>query len=446
MTSLPPIFKAYDIRGIYPEQLDEGAARRIGAAFAEFTGSGRIVMGRDARLSSPALSAAFAEGVTRMGRDVVDIGLASTDMLYFASGRLGLPGAMFTASHNPPEWNGIKLCRAGAAPVGEDSGLDEVRALAEREPSPTGESGRLTSRDMLEEYVEHVLTFVAAERMAPLTVVADAANGMAGLVLPAAFERLPVKLVGMYLELDGTFPNHPADPIQPENQEDLRREVTEHGAEVGLAFDGDADRVFVVDERAEGVSGSLITALVAEAMLEREPGATILHNVICSWVVPEVIREHGGVPVRTRVGHSLIKKVMAETGAIFGGEHSGHYYFRDHYRADSGLIAALVVMERLSEAGVPMSELLRPYRRYQASGEINSEVEDKEAVIEGLARRYADGRQDRLDGLTVEYNDWWFNVRPSNTEPLLRLNVEAKTEPVLKARTAELVSLIRKEA
>ncbi len=446
MTSLPPIFKAYDIRGIYPEQLDEGAARRIGAAFAEFTGSGRIVMGRDARLSSPALSAAFAEGVTRMGRDVVDIGLATTDMLYFASGRLGLPGAMFTASHNPPEWNGIKLCRAGAAPVGEDSGLDEVRALAEREPSPTGESGRLTSRDMLEEYVEHVLTFVAAERMAPLTVVADAANGMAGLVLPAVFERLPVKLVGMYLELDGTFPNHPADPIQPENQEDLRREVTEHGADVGLAFDGDADRVFVVDERAEGVSGSLITALVAEAMLEREPGATILHNVICSWVVPEVIREHGGVPVRTRVGHSLIKKVMAETGAIFGGEHSGHYYFRDHYRADSGLIAALVVMERLSEAGVPMSELLRPYRRYQASGEINSEVEDKEAVIEELARRYADGRQDRLDGLTVEYNDWWFNVRPSNTEPLLRLNVEAKTEPVLKARTAELVSLIRKEA
>jgi phosphomannomutase len=250
----------------------------------------------------------------------------------------------------------------------------------------------------------------------------------------------------MYLELDGTFPNHPADPIQPENQEDLRREVTEHGADVGLAFDGDADRVFVVDERAEGISGSLITALVAEAMLEREPGATILHNVICSWVVPEVIREHGGVPVRTRVGHSLIKKVMAETGAIFGGEHSGHYYFRDHYRADSGLIAALVVMERLSEAGVPMSELLRPYRRYQASGEINSEVEDKEAVIEELARRYADGRQDRLDGLTVEYDDWWFNVRPSNTEPLLRLNVEAKTEPVLKSRTAELVSLIRKES
>jgi phosphomannomutase len=445
VNSLPLIFKAYDIRGVYPGQLDEDAARRIGSAFAEFTRAPRIAMGRDCRLSSPALSAAFAEGVTRRGSDVVDVGLATTDMLYFASGRLGLPGAMFTASHNPPEWNGIKLCRAGAAPVGEDSGLLEVRELAERDLPAAGPEGRLTSRDMLEEYVAHVLSFVAADRMAPLTVVADAANGMAGLVLPAIFERLPAKLVGMFLELDGTFPNHPADPIQPENQVDLRRAVTEHGADLGLAFDGDADRVFLVDERAESVSGSLVTALVAEAMLEREPGATILYNVICSWVVPEVIREHGGVPVRTRVGHSLIKKVMAETGAIFGGEHSGHYYFRDHYRADSGLIAALVVLERLSEAGVPMSELLRPYKRYHASGEINSEVEDQQGTIEELARKYAHDRQDRLDGLTVEYDDWWFNVRASNTEPLLRLNVEARTKEVLQERTRELLATIRKE-
>jgi len=445
VNSLPLIFKAYDIRGVYPGQLDEDAARRIGSAFAEFTRAPRIAMGRDCRLSSPALSAAFAEGVTRRGSDVVDVGLATTDMLYFASGRLGLPGAMFTASHNPPEWNGIKLCRAGAAPVGEDSGLLEVRELAERDLPAAGPEGRLTSRDMLEEYVAHVLSFVAADRMAPLTVVADAANGMAGLVLPAIFERLPAKLVGMFLELDGTFPNHPADPIQPENQVDLRRAVTEHGADLGLAFDGDADRVFLVDERAESVSGSLVTALVAEAMLEREPGGTILYNVICSWVVPEVIREHGGVPVRTRVGHSLIKKVMAETGAIFGGEHSGHYYFRDHYRADSGLIAALVVLERLSEAGVPMSELLRPYKRYHASGEINSEVEDQQGTIEELARKYAHDRQDRLDGLTVEYDDWWFNVRASNTEPLLRLNVEARTKEVLQERTRELLATIRKE-
>jgi phosphomannomutase len=276
-------------------------------------------------------------------------------------------------------------------------------------------------------------------------VVADTANGMGGLVLPAIFERLPMKLVGLYLELDGTFPNHPADPIQPENQEDVRKALVEHGADIGLAFDGDADRVFVTDERAEGVSGSLITALVAEAMLEREPWSTILHNVICSWVVPEVIRERGGRPIRTRVGHSLIKKVMADTGAIFGGEHSGHYYFRDHYRADSGVIAALVILERLSEAGVPMSDLLRPYRRYHDSGEINSEVDDQQAMIEEIAARYADGKQDRLDGLTVEYGDWWFNIRPSNTEPLLRLNVEARTPEVLEDKTAEVLAVIRGE-
>jgi phosphomannomutase len=444
---LGPIFKAYDVRGTYPDQLDENVARRIGTAFARFTDASAIVLGRDCRLSSPALAAAFAEGVTGRGADVIDLGPATTDMLYFASGKLDVPGAMFTASHNPPQWNGVKLCRAGAAPVGEDSGLMEVRDLAERDAAtpPAAAVGRVSKRDMVHEYVDHVLGFVDPGRMAPLTVVADTANGMGGLVLPAIFERLPMKLVGLFLELDGTFPNHPADPIQPENQEDVRKAVVEHGADVGLAFDGDADRVFVTDERAEGVSGSLITALVAEAMLEREPGSTILHNVICSWLVPEVIRERGGTPIRTRVGHSLIKKVMADTGAIFGGEHSGHYYFRDHYRADSGIIAALVVLERLSQAGVPMSDLLRPYRRYHDSGEINSEVDDQEAKIEGIAARYADGTQDRLDGLTVEYGDWWFNVRPSNTEPLLRLNVEARTPEVLEEKTAEVLAVIRGE-
>jgi phosphomannomutase len=441
--ALSTIFKAYDVRGIYPEQLDEGVARRIGAAFARFTNAGGMVVGRDCRISSPSLAAAFAEGVTAQGADVTDLGLATTDMLYFASGRLDLPGAMFTASHNPPQWNGLKLCRAGAAPVGEDSGLPEVRELAEQDPPTTESRGSVSSKGMLEEYVEHVLSFIEPDRLAPLTVVADAANGMAGLVLPAIFERLPVKLVGLYLELDGTFPNHPADPIQPENQEDLRRAVTEHGADLGLAFDGDADRVFVVDQAAQGVSGSLITALVAEAMLEREPGAKVIHNLITSWVVPEVIREHGGIPVRTRVGHSLIKKVMAETGAIFGGEHSGHYYFRDHYRADSGVIAALIVLERLSAAGVPMSSLLQPYRRYHASGEINSEVADQQGTIERVAAAFSDGRQDRLDGLTVEYDDWWFNVRASNTEPLLRLNVEARTEGLLEEKTREVLAVIR---
>jgi phosphomannomutase len=438
------IFKAYDVRGLYPEEVDEDSSRRIGAAFAEFSGARAIVVGRDARPSSPSLVASFIDGVTSRGAGVVDIGLSTTDMLYLASGRLDLPGAMFTASHNPPRYNGLKLCREGAAPVGEDSGLLEVRDLAKRGPGRSASApGRVESRDMVQEYVDHVVSFVDPEAMAPLTVVADAANGMAGLVLPPIFDRLPCKLVGLYLELDGTFPNHPADPIQPENQEDLRRTVIEHGADIGLAFDGDADRVFVVDEGARGVSGSLVTALVAEVMLEREPGAKVIHNLITSWVVPEIIREKGGQPIRTRVGHSFIKKVMAETGAIFGGEHSGHYYFRDHYRADSGIIAALMVLDRMSRSGVPLSELLEPYRRYHGSGEINSEVEDQSAAVARVAAAFADGRADRTDGLTVEYEDWWFNVRPSNTEPLLRLNVEARTPELLEEKTAAVLAVIR---
>ena len=305
-------------------------------------------------------------------------------------------------------------------------------------------AGTVESRDFLEEYLEHLLSFVDIEGFAPMTVVADAGNGMAGLVVPELFDRLPgAKLVPLFMDLDGTFPNHPADPLDTRNQEDVRRAVTESGADLGLAFDGDADRVFLIDEGARGVSGSLVTALVAKGMLEREPGATILHNVICSWVVPEVIREEGGVPVRTRVGHSFIKDVMARTGAAFGGEHSGHYYFRRHYNADSGLVASLVVMDRMSKSGMALSELLEPLRRYRDSGEINSEVEDKEAAISRLSERYRDGRHDRLDGLTVEYGDWWFNVRPSNTEPLLRLNVEARTEDRLVEKTNELLSLIR---
>lgn len=439
------IFKAYDVRGVHPEELNEDIARRIGSAFAEFTGAQSVVMGRDCRISSPSLAAAFAGGVTARGVEVIDIGLATTDMLYFASGSLNQPGAMFTASHNPPQYNGVKLCRAGAAPVGANSGLEEVRDLAAKGPpaDPRPSPGTVTTLDLVDEYIDHVLSFVDVEKIAPLTVVADAANGMAGLVLERIFDRLPAKLVGLYLDLDGTFPNHPADPIQPENQADLKRAVLEHGADIGLAFDGDADRVFLVDEKARGVSGSLVTALVAEAMLEREPGGKIVHNLICSWVVPEVVREHGGEPIRTRVGHSFIKKVMAETGAIFGGEHSGHYYFRDHFRADSGLIAALFVLERLSEVGVQLSELLARYRRYEASGEINSEVTDQEAALERVAEAFADGQQDRLDGLTVQYEDWWFNVRPSNTEPLLRLNVEARSKDLLEEKTNRVLSVIR---
>ena len=444
---LDRIFKAYDVRGVVPEELDVDIARRIGGAFASWSGASRILIGRDCRLSSPELAAALAEGITATGADVTDLGLASTDLLYFASGSLGLPGIMLTASHNPPNYNGMKFCLAGARPVGEDSGLAEIRALVDDASgagaAPAPAHGTVEHRDLLQDYVEHVLTFVDVEAMRPLNVVIDTANGMGGLVAPAVLARLPVELTHLYPELDGTFPNHPADPIDPENQRDLKAAVLAQGADIGLAFDGDADRVFLVDERAEGVSGSIVTALVAKALLERNPGAPVVYNLICSWTVPEVIREEGGRPVRTRVGHSFIKQVMAETGAVFGGEHSGHYYFRDNYFADSGLIAAVVALGELSRARVPLSALLAPFRRYAASGEINSVVDDPPARVEAIAARFPQERQDRLDGLTVEFPDWWANVRASNTEPLLRLNVEARTQELLDQRTAELLALIR---
>ena len=442
---LARIFKAYDVRGVVPEELDPEIARRIGAAFASWSGATEILIGRDARLSSPGLAAALTEGAASRDVDVTDLGLASTDLLYFASGSLERPGMMITASHNPKEYNGLKFCLAGAKPVGEDSGLAEIRALAERDDVVGEGHGTVSRRDLLDAYVDHVLRFTDVERMGPLTVAVDTANGMGGLVVPAVMAGLPVKLHHLYAELDGTFPNHPADPIDPENQRDLKAAVLEHGADLGMAFDGDADRVFLVDERAEDVSGSVLTALVAAAMLEREPGAKVVHNLICSWTVPEVVREHGGVPVRTRVGHSFIKGVMAETGAIFGGEHSGHYYFRDNFGADSGLIAAVIALGELSASGRTLSELLEPYRRYAASGEINTRVDDPRATIERVAERFRDGRQDRLDGLTVEFDDWWFNVRPSNTEPLLRLNVEAKSEELLKSETQDVLGVIRGE-
>jgi phosphomannomutase len=438
------LFKAYDVRGVVPDELDEDLARSIGAAFAEWSGVEAVAIGRDCRLSSPSLAAALGDGITSRGADVIDIGLASTDLLYFTSGSRSVAGIMLTASHNPPEYNGMKFCLPGATPVGQDTGLGEIRDLAERHAfAPRAAGGTVRREEMLEAYVEHVLSFVDVSAMRPLTVVADTANGMGGLVVPPVFERLPMTLVHLYPELDGTFPNHPADPMDPENQQDLKRELLGRKADVGLAFDGDADRVFLVDEHADGVSGSEVTALVATAMLERHPGAKVVYNLICSWAVPEVIREHGGEPIRTRVGHSFIKQVMAESGAVFGGEHSGHYYFRENYRADSGLIAAVVVLERLSRSPEPLSAVLTPFRRYHDSGEINSRVDDSKAKIEELAAAYRDGRPDRTDGLTVEFEDWWFNVRPSNTEPLLRLNVEAKTEELLGEKTSQLLELIR---
>jgi phosphomannomutase len=443
---LDRIFKAYDVRGVVPDELDAELARRIGDAFAAWTEAPRIVLGRDCRLSSPDLAAAIAEGVMGRGGDVVDLGLASTDLLYFASGSLDLPGVMLTASHNPPNYNGLKFCLSGARPVGEESGLREIRSIVEAaEEPPAPHRGSVERRDLLENFVEHVLSFVDVATIRPLTIAIDTANGMGGLVAPPVLERLPVKVHHLYPELDGTFPNHPADPIDPANQKDLKDSVIANGADIGLAFDGDADRVFLVDEAAQDVSGSLLTALVARAMLRQEPGAKIVHNLICSWVVPETIKEAGGVPVRTRVGHSFIKQVMAETGAIFGGEHSGHYYFRDNYRADSGLIAAVVTLGELSTAEMPLSELLQPFRRYVASGEINRKVADPDARIHAIARALSDGKQDRLDGLTVEFEDWWCNVRASNTEPLLRLNVEATTPELLEDRTAFVLGMIEGE-
>jgi phosphomannomutase len=442
---LGAIFKAYDVRGLYPEQLDEDAARRIGSGFARFVESPRIAVGRDMRLSSESLVSAFREGAASVGTSVVDLGLISTDALYFGSGELDLPAAMFTASHNPPEYNGVKMCRRQAAPIGQDSGLVEIRALAEAaDPpqTPAPMSGAPETDNVLERYADHCRGLIDASKLAPLKVAIDAGNGMAGKTVPIVFEPLAVEVVPLFFELDGTFPNHLANPIEPENLVDLQRVVTEQHCDLGIAFDGDADRIFLVDEGAALVSGSLTTALVAERLLKKHPGEAVIYNLICSWTVPEVIAENGGTPIRSRVGHSFIKKVMAETGAIFGGEHSGHYYFRDNFRADSGMIAALLVLEALSETGQALSKLLAPFRRYEDSGEINFEVTDQAATMDLLSEKYRGGQQDRVDGLTVAYPDWWFNCRPSNTEPLLRLNLEARTEQAMREQVAEVSRLI----
>lgn len=441
---LSKIFKAYDIRGVYPDDFDEEAARRIGWAFARFTEADRIVMGRDMRTSSPSLSAAFTQGARSHGCTVVDLGEVSTDALYFASGRFEIPGAMFTASHNPGRYNGLKVCKAGAAPIGGDSGLAEIRELAASTEALSDDvTGGLEEMDILGAYADHCRSFVDTQALAPLKVAIDAGNGMAGKTVPLVFGPLPFEVVPLFFELDGTFPNHPANPIEPENLAALQRAVLDNGCDVGIAFDGDADRMFLVDEKTRLVQGSTTTALVAERLLKKNPGESILYNLICSWTVPEVVKENGGIPIRTRVGHSFIKEIMAETGAIFGGEHSGHYYFRDNFRADSGMIAALLVLEALSESGEPLSQMIQTYHRYAASGEINSEVTDQQGAIERLAGYFSPGRQDRVDGLTVQFEDWWFNCRASNTEPLLRLNLEARTQELMEEKLAETLGIIR---
>ncbi|HEV2369863.1 MAG TPA: phosphomannomutase/phosphoglucomutase [Acidimicrobiales bacterium] len=448
MADLDRIFKAYDVRGTVPDQLDERTAAAIGRAFAEFAGTDQVLVARDMRESGVGLAAAFAAGAAVAGCRPVDLGLASTDLLYFASGRLGAPGAMFTASHNPAAYNGVKLCLAGARPIGQDTGLAEIKTrAAELLDQPLPPPAPPEHLDLLDEYATHVRSFVDGAKLRPLRVVADTANGMGGLVVPRVFGPLPFRLEILFAELDGSFPNHPPDPIQPENLEALRQRVLDTGADVGLAFDGDADRVFLVDEKAEPVSGSLTTSMVAASMLDKHPGATVIYNLICSKAVPEVIAERGGHGVRTRVGHSFMKAVMADTGAVFGGEHSGHYYFRDNHRADSGLIAALVVLEMLSESDRPLSDMRRPFERYADSGEINTEVPDPSAVLAAVEGHYgptSPGQPaiDHLDGLTVDFGDWWFNLRPSNTEPLLRLNLEAGDEASCRRHVDEVLELI----
>jgi len=444
--TLDSIFKAYDIRGVVPDQLDAGVARAVGAAFARFTGAPRLLVGRDMRPSGVELTAAFAEGATSQGVDVVDLGLISTDLAYYAAGSLDAPAAMFTASHNPAKYNGIKLCLAGAKPVGQDTGLADIKKMvASGDIGEEGTKGSVSEMNLLDEYADHVRSFIDVDSLRPLKVVADTANGMGGLVAPPVFEGLPYELEIMFGELDGTFPNHPPDPINPENLKALQARVLEVGADVGLAFDGDADRVFLIDEKAEPMSGSTTTAFVAKSILAKNPGASIIYNLICSKAVPEIITENGGKPIRTRVGHSFIKSVMADTDAVFGGEHSGHYYFRDNYRADSGLIATMVVLEELSRVSDPLSELRKPLERYAASGEINVEVDDPAGTVERVSQAYGEAEQERIDGLTVDFGDWWFNLRPSNTEPLLRLNLEAPDDGSCKEHVSEVLALMKEE-
>ncbi len=451
---LAPIVKAYDVRGVVPDQLNAQICRDIGAAFVQVLRTegdvSGIVVGHDMRPTSPDLAMAFADGAASAGVDVTMIGLASTDQLYCASGLLGLPGAMFTASHNPAEYNGIKLCRAYAAPVGQETGLAQIRdALASGVSSTGSAPGTITERDMLAEYVRHLHSLVDLSGVRPLTVVIDAGNGMAGLTAPAVFAGLPMTVIPLYFELDGTFPNHEANPIEPDNLRDLQAAVVKNAADIGLAFDGDADRCFIVDERGTIVSPSVLAALIADRELARDPGGTVIYNLITSRVVPEVVAEAGGVSVRSRVGHSFIKGVMAETGAVFGGEHSGHFYFRDFWRADSGMLAGMHALAALGSANAPLSQLLAPYDRYAASGEINSTVADQAQVLDGI-RRYWIARDgvtiDELDGLTVAGDAWWFNVRASNTEPLLRLNVEAKELTILETVRDEVLAQIRGDA
>ncbi|GBD19384.1 Phosphomannomutase/phosphoglucomutase [bacterium HR27] len=446
--AIATVFKAYDVRGVYPEELDEELAYRIGRAYALYLRPRHVVVGRDMRISSPALAEAIIRGLLDQGVDVTNVGLVSTDALYFAVGKYRFDGGvMVTASHNPPEYNGFKLCREEAQALSLDSGIGEIRDLVLRGEFPEPERrGTLVERDILDDFAAHVLSFIDTSIIKPFTIVVDAGNGMGGLIAPKVLGRLPVRIIPLYFELDGRFPNHVPNPIEPENVRDVQHAIREHRADMGIAFDGDADRMFILDEQARLVGGDMVTALVAKTLLQKHPGAKIVYNLICSRAVPETIRQYGGVPIRSRVGHSFIKALMRQHDAIFGGEHSGHFYFRDNWYADSGIIAAVTVLELLSREGVTVSQAIAPIDRYYRSGEINVEARDFAAVLQALEEHFHDGQIDHLDGLTVEYPDWWFNARPSNTQPLLRINVEATTPELLRKKTEEVLSVVQRVA
>jgi phosphomannomutase len=453
---LSALVKAYDVRGTVPDQLNPTVAHALGAAFVAVTGATKLAAGHDMRDSGPELLAAFADGAAGQGADVISIGLASTDLLYFASGHLDLPGAMFTASHNPAQYNGIKLCRAGAQPIGQDSGLVDIRIAAQGYlenglPSPSAQPGAMSEINLLTDYARYLRALVDLSGSRPLKVVVDAGNGMGGYTVPAVLgnaelEALPLDIVPLYFELDGTFPNHEANPLEPANLVDLQKKVVEVGADIGLAFDGDADRCFFIDAAGDAISPSAVTALVAVRELAKAPGSAVIHNLITSKAVPELIAEHGGRPIRTRVGHSFIKAEMAVTDAVFGGEHSAHYYFRDFWRADTGMLAAMHVLAALGEQPRTLAELTAEYSRYVASGEINSEVADQVDRTAAIESHFADRTTsvDTLDGLTIDLADGsWLNVRASNTEPLLRLNVEGSTQAAMEAVRDEALAVIR---
>ncbi len=445
------IFKAYDIRGIYPDSLDEDVARDIGRAFVAHLGlsGSRVIVARDMRLSGEAIEGAFVEGVTQSGADVLDLGEVSTDALYFAVGHLEEPGgAMITASHNPKEYNGFKLCREEAIALSGEHGIGQIKDLivSDKLPKPAQYPGSVEEGEIAEDYARHCLTFIDTEGLRPLKLAVDAGNGMAGKMLPPIFEKLPFEYVAKYFELDGSFPNHPPNPLDPENMKDLQQSVLDEGADLGVAFDGDADRCFVVDEKGETISGDLLAALVAKNVLEKEPGATILYSAVCSKALPELVEREGGRAIRTKAGHSIIKPQMRRNDAAFGGEHSGHFYFRDNYFADSGIIAMLTVTELIARQDGPLSSLLEPIDPYVRSGEINSEVDDQEETLRTVEEHFSQRkgvRMDHLDGLTVDLGEEWFNLRPSNTEPLLRLNVEAPDRQTMEDLRDEVLGLMR---